>query len=141
VAMPKLLIFVACQKAILDTEGLVSLIQIIEGIEISVPKDLPPRTAVPARLETISVWNLEEGETGLYEQKIEAVEDGVVAMHTEPRTLESSPGRLGAKIISAITAVPVTEGRLEFRLSYRRIGDPQWTLVANYPVRMTVVRQ
>jgi hypothetical protein len=140
--MPKLLTFAACQKAILDTEGLVSLIQIIEGIEINVPKDLPPRTAVPARLETISVWSLEEGETGLYEQMIEAVlEDGVLAMHTEPRTLESSPGRFGAKIISVITAVPVTEGRLEFRLSYRRTGDPQWTLVAAYPVRMTVVRQ
>jgi hypothetical protein len=78
----------------------------------------------------------------LYEHIIEAVhEDRVLAMHTEPRTIESSPGRLGAKIISLITAVPVTEGRLEFRLSYRRMGEPRWILVTAYPVRMTVVRQ
>ena len=80
----------------------------------------------------------------MYEQMTKMVTaDGAVAMHTEPKILESNvPSvRTGVKIASALSAIPLTEGRLELRLSYRKIGDPEWTLAATYPVEVTLVRQ
>ena len=144
--MPRLLIFAACEKVIIDTEGLVSLIDVIEKVEAKIPREvqLPPGTQVPLRWETISVWSLDETEAGLYEQMTEMVTyDGAVPMHTEPKTLESHiPGsKTGVKIASTLSAIPITEGRLELRLSYRKIGDPEWTVAATYPVEVTLVRQ
>jgi hypothetical protein len=143
--MPKLLVFAPCEKAITDTVGLVSLISIVEKLDVNVPKEveLPPRVAVPLRWDVFSLWSLDRNEVGLFEQIIEMVaSDGRVAMHAEPKALESTiPGATGAKIVSTVTSIPVTEGRLELRLSYRKIGDPQWILAASYPVEVTLVRQ
>jgi hypothetical protein len=144
--MPRLLAFVACERVILDTEGLASLIRVIESVEVTVPKEveLPPGISAPKEWSTISIWSLDRSETGLYEQQTEMVTgDGIIAMHTEPRVLESTiPSvRTGAKIVSALYAIPIVEGRLELRLSYRKVGDPEWMPAATYPIEVTLVRQ
>jgi len=142
--MPKLILFAACEKVITDTEGLVSLITLIEKLEVSVPSsiELPPRTAVPMRWQTLSVWQIDQADMGQYEQTTDlVVQDGTIAMHTEPKRLESSlAGRTGVKITGTLTAVPITDGPLRLRLSYRKIGEQDWIEVAEYPVTVSLVR-
>jgi hypothetical protein len=141
--MPRLLIFAACEKVDLDAEDLASLSRIMERIEVPFPNEAPLPRSVPMKWETISVWIFDSGETGLYEQKEEMVTtDGTVFMRVDPRVLQSTKtGAPGVKIVSTMTAIPAINGRLELRLSYRKIGDPKWILAATYPVEVTLVRQ
>jgi hypothetical protein len=142
--MPEPILFAACEKVIVDTEGLVSLITLIERLEVAVPAgiQLPPNAAIPQRWQAIAIWRLDEGEIGQYEQMTDLVSsDGSVAMHTEPKALESTVReRTGARVISTLTMVPITDGPLRLRLSYRRIGEEQWIQVATYPVDVVLVR-
>jgi hypothetical protein len=146
--MPRLLLFAPCEKVLLDTDGLVSLITVIEKLEVTVPASfqIPAQTAIPQRWQSIAIWVMEPSEEGQYEQKdhlivIEGKEE-VIAAHTEPipmaRTL---PGSAGVKVISTLTTVPVLDGRIFLRLFYRRIGEQQWIQAAEYPVDVVIVRK
>ncbi|MBZ5625232.1 MAG: hypothetical protein LAQ69_42005 [Acidobacteriia bacterium] len=144
--MPEPILFAPCEKVILDTDGLVSLITVIERLEVTVPPgiQLPPNAAIPQRWQSLAIWRLEESEAGQYEQMTDLiVPDGSVAMHTEPMALKpTTPGRAtGAKIISTLTLVPLTDGPLRLRLFYRRIGEQEWTPAAAYPVDVVLIRK
>lgn len=143
--MPEPVLFAACASVVIDSEGLVSLNTLIERLEVTVPSgiQLPPNAAIAQSWQAIAIWRLEDAEIGQYEQMTDLVfPDGSVAMHTEPRTIESSiRERTGARIVSTLTMVPITEGSLRLRLSYRRIGEQPWTQVATYPVDVVLVRQ
>jgi hypothetical protein len=89
--MPTLLLFAPCEKVILDADGLVSLITIIEKLQVVIPTgiQLAHNTAIPMRWQLIAMWIVDNDEMGLYEQMADvAIEDGSIAMHTEPKTLE-----------------------------------------------------
>jgi hypothetical protein len=143
--MPRLLVFAACEKVILDSDGLVSLITIIERIEVSVPKEieLGDHVAFPMRWQCIAIWTVSEDEIGKYEQMTEVVaSDGIVSMHTEPATLVSTirGSKTGVKMVGTLTAVPITDGPLTLRLLWREIGGSGWTEAAAYPIDVVVVR-
>jgi len=142
--MPEAILFAACEKVIIDTDGLVSLITVIERLEVTVPLgiELPPNAAVPQRWQVVAIWSLEQSELGLYEQMTDMIfADGSSAMHTEPKTLQSAiPGRTGVKIVSTITVVPITDGILRLRLFLRPIGELHWKHVASFPLNVVVVR-
>ena len=145
--MPVLLIFTACEKVIIDRNELISLISIIEKLEVTLPAGLqiPPHSAFPMRWQSFSMWSMDRSEVGQYEQKTDVlvVESGDIAMHTEPIRLESTTAgpRPGAKIISALAAVPIVNGLLHLRLFYRRIGEEQWTHAATFPIEVVVTQQ
>jgi hypothetical protein len=146
--MPKLLIFAACEEVITDEVGIISLNRIIERVELKVPSELqlPPRAHM--RWEAVSMWSLDETEVGLYEQVMELLTaGGTVTNRSISTALELAPSAPGtsstiiSKGIYELPDIPITEGRLELRLSYRKIGDPKWIPAATYPVEVTVVRQ
>lgn len=145
--MLRLLLFAPCEKVILDSEGLASIISIIENLEVTVPKSvqLPSQAAVPMNWQTISIWQLDQSENGKYEQMSELIiEDGTVAAHTEPIVIRSQVQQTasspGAKIVSRNNKIPITDGPLTLKLLYRKIGDSSWQEAATYPISITVVR-
>jgi hypothetical protein len=141
--MPTLLLFAPCEKVILDADGLVSLITIIEKLQVVIPTgiQLAHNTAIPMRWQLIAMWIVDNDEMGLYEQMADvAIEDGSIAMHTEPKTLERTVGSTGVKIVSTLTAVPITNGPLQLRIFYRRIGEQSWIQASTYPVAVSLIR-
>ena len=143
--MPQPILFAACEKVILDIDGLVSLINIIERLEVSVPASvqLPSGpVGIPQRWQAISIWRLDESDGLEYEQMTDViVPDGSVVMHTEPEKLVANvPGRKGSKVISTLKVVPIAAGPLRLRLFYRPIGEAAWTQAATYPVDVDLVR-
>ena len=94
--------------------------------------------------QSLSIWRLEQSEEGQYEQKTDllVVNDGSIAAETEPKTIEKLAGiSSGVKIIATLNAVPITEGDLLLRLFCRKIGEPDWAKIAEYPVTMVLARQ
>ncbi|HJT89990.1 MAG TPA: hypothetical protein VJ732_19095 [Bryobacteraceae bacterium] len=143
--MPRLILFAACEKVILDAQGLASLITLIEKVHVGVPPgvDVSRPIAIPMHWSVITIWRVENDEASQYEQKVEIfTRSGDIAMHTEPqRLVPGAPSSTGVKIISSLTAVPISDGPLELRLSCRRIGDPAWQQEASYPIDVALVRQ
>jgi hypothetical protein len=93
------------------------------------------------RWQLIAMWIVDNDEMGLYEQMADvAIEDGSIAMHTEPKTLERTVGSTGVKIVSTLTAVPITNGPLQLRIFYRRIGEQSWIQASTYPVAVSLIR-
>lgn len=144
--MPQLILFAACEKVIIDADGLASLITLIEKVQVAVPAgvDLSKPIAVPMRWAVLAVWQLAEQEWRQFEQKIELVsaDKNLVAMHTEPQILEpTSRSATGCKMISHLTAIPLNQGPLELRLYLHRVNDPKWEESATYPVEVILQRQ
>jgi hypothetical protein len=146
--MPRLVLFAACERVLLDPDGLVSLITIIEKIEVKVPVTLqiPPRSSISQRWQSIAMWMMEPSEEGQYEQREDLVimegQNEVIAAHTEPMPMvKTSPESDGVKVISTQTTVPVIHGLIFLRLFYRRIGEQQWIGAAEYPVNVVIVRK
>lgn len=143
--MPKLLLFAPCEKVIIDRDGLVSLITIVERLEVALPADLQlqPRTVVPTRWQTLAIWQFNPPENAQYEQMIQLVtEDGTIAGQGRPEIMESLiPGKTGTKIVSLIEQIPITEGAVTFKLLYRKINEQYWTQAATWEVTLVIVRK
>lgn len=146
--MPRLLLFAACESVQIDPDGLVSLITIIEKLEVTVPAafQIPPRTSIPQRWQSIAIWMMEPSEEGQYEQREDLVimegQNEFVAAHTEPTPMvKTRPESTGVKVISTQTTVPVIHGLISLRLFYRRIGEQQWIQAAEYPIDVIIVRK
>jgi hypothetical protein len=75
--VPKLLIFAPCEKVIIDQDKNVSLIAVLQSIQIQLlplPPDeqIPEGVAAPLRWSAIAVWLRELGDDGKrYEQSVE----------------------------------------------------------------------
>jgi hypothetical protein len=137
--MPKLLLFAPCEKVLQDATGPVSLISVVEKIEARVPAGVDLPRALPFRMQTVAIWNLEQSEVGQYETMTELAAAGAKpSLQTEATIL--GRGGAGAKIFVPLDLIPAIEGRLEFRVSYRKIGDPEWILATTYPIELSLVR-
>src|SRR5437016_6530971 len=128
--LPRLVLLAACEKVITDTSGLISLITLLEKLEVTVPPgaDLPPKSMVPVRWETFSWWHFDNPEECKnYEYRLEVrVADGSLAMHNEGKFKGIETGKTGFKLTAGMQAVPISGGALELRAFCRKIGDPDW---------------
>src|SRR3974390_1458823 len=104
--MPKVLLFVPCEKVMRDVAGLISLINIVEKIEVKVPRGVPLPPAVPIRMETFSIWSMDQSEAGQYEEITELAVEGGPSIQTEPAILRST------KVEAPLDLIPAVNGRL-----------------------------
>lgn len=138
--MPRLVIFAACEKVIIDERSnALSLISLLEGIEVDVTGEMPIDARIPFRFEVVSEWAREAGETSKQlEQKIEIVRaDKTVSMSmTLPVTFNE--GTLRFRSVTSIDGVPVgVPGELSVTLSSREAGKSIWAKVGRYPILVT----
>jgi hypothetical protein len=73
--MPKLILFVACEKVIIDHQQLPSLINIFQRMQIKLPDaPLPEKALSPVRWDAFALWQHTEEEVGRkFTQRIEAL--------------------------------------------------------------------
>ena len=141
--MPKLLIFAACEKAIISqgdsTPSLIAMFQQINIPMKGMPEPLPEKPIVPFRWAVFAEWLFEEKEIGKhFEYRLEfksEQEDGdaffanASELHADKRIMRA---------IGSLEGFPlVPPGEYRLLASIRQKGEDQWDTQGNYPVTVT----
>lgn len=136
--MPNLLLFAACQKAIIaEQDQSLSVIALLSDIQIATPEgsQIPIDLRAPDKWDIVVVWaRKDEDLNGKYEQLIEFVmPNGEKPITSEVEFDMSVP--LARNILNVI-GIPVGQpGRCVLRLSIRPArSDEEWEQVAEYPI-------
>lgn len=137
--MPKLLVFVPCDKVLVSKlDNTTSIISIIEGFDFQVPDGvvLPEGSSVPMNWQVLAFWEKIGDEADKkFEQLIEIVPPG--GKHNmniiSPIDFEPEPKRF--RLVSMVQGFPLThEGTCVLKLSLREVGTEAWRQVADYSI-------
>ena len=138
--MPKILIFVPCDKVIVsEQDNTTSIVSIIEAFNIAIPEgiDLPEVASIPLTWHVLSFWERLAGEENRhFEQLVElSLPDGKVAFGGS-MTLDFKPESKRFRAVSSIIGFPVSSaGVYLLKLSVREIGqDNAWQPIADYNI-------
>jgi len=139
--MPKLLIFAACEKAIVDEQSkVVSLLSLIENINVQFKPGAPPppsNAAIPMPWAVVSIFKATPGDVGkTFEQRM-IMEDGSATVLLQSPVAEFSLKQEGAthRIINQLNGMHIgTAGSRLLKCYLREKGAPDWREVASYPI-------
>lgn len=142
--MPKLLFFLACERVIVSREGPLSLITVLEGLNLNFPAEeyanLPDDAVAPTTWFVVAKWAQGDNEEShLWEQRIQVVTpNGRISTDaTMSFDLATDPG--GMRNIIQVNGFPVKPlGAVSIVLSLREAGrdDTAWQEVARYPINV-----
>lgn len=143
--MPKILLFAACEKIIIDGKSSTpSLISIFENLEIGLAGDMeiPADTTIPTQWDVLSMWlRTPDDMEQQFEQRIHLVlPDGKEAAEAiMPFAMLNSR----QNNVANVTGFPVGQkGICSLVLSFRKAGtDDSWEKVAEYPINVVHLRQ
>jgi hypothetical protein len=138
--MPKLLYFLPCDRVILSQDLTVSLITLIENVNISIPVGeavgLPDEAGVPKEWNVISSFEWEDLDAGkTYEQRVYLVlSNGRVAVDIVA-SISSEPGKKRSRNIVKLLGFPVAPmGDAALRLAIREVGQEGWQEISEYTI-------
>ena len=143
--MLELLIFAPCERAILGDDDLVSMVVILEAINLETSIDFPANAVFPMTWAVVSMWSrTEEVQDSLtYEQRVDVIRpDGVLAGSTSTEfTVTNSYHNY--RNISKFTNFPVgVTGDSIIKLFLREAGENnEWREMAKYPVKINHIRK
>jgi hypothetical protein len=138
--MPKVLLFVPCEKVIVDRDNTLSLISVLETITINIPRseqaNLPKGAAVPLRWYALSLWRREpEDEGRRYEQRTRFVRDGDDLLPVNVQPIPFLVAYKTFRNVVTLNGFPIVpEGECLIRLAIREAGQGIWREVAEYPI-------
>lgn len=139
--MPRLLIFLPCEKVIVSKEGPISLITVFEAYNVALPEEeytkQPDDAVLPSPWHVFTKWIRDDNEElQLWEQRIQvSAPDGRISTDTTmPFDLVANPGISNIVRIDGLAIKPL--GRFEITLSLRKGGenDAAWQKIASYPL-------
>jgi hypothetical protein len=145
--MPKLLLFVPCERVIVSVEGPISLITVLEKINVNIPEDeeanLPSDAVVPISWHVVTKWQREDNEVAeRYEQRITlTLANGRIP--TDSIAAFELTEKPGARNILAVNGFPFSPaGQCTLTVSLRIAGedDAAWREIATYPIEVVRVR-
>jgi len=142
--MPRLLLFIPSEKAIINQQGgNLSLVEILDTVNVTVPSnfDVPPDAFAPLQWAITTVWlNLPEDLEKQYEQRTCVIHPDGQETSEVIMAIPDAPGKQRA--IIALLNYPVgQEGEHAISLSLREIGHDDWREVAKYPVTVIYQKQ
>jgi hypothetical protein len=144
--MPKLLIFAACEKAIIDQQTkVVSLLSLLENVNVQFKPGAPPppsNAAIPMMWAVVSIFKALPGDVGKTFEQRTTMEDGSATVLFQGPVAEFRLNQEGAshRIISQVNGMHIgTAGARLLKCYLREKGAADWCEVANYP--MSVVWQ
>ena len=138
--MPKILLFVACEKMIVDAQSnSTSLIGLLDSISIPTPegKPVPQDANSPMRWDILAIWLRQPGDEGqVYEQRTYLVQPNGQPKIDGTTTFEMLDHR--QDVVANITGLPIgVVGESVVVLSYRKADtDDSWQEVARYPIQI-----
>ena len=138
--MPKLLIFAACEKVILDQKNVISLMSLLQEVTAELPAgvSIVPQTAsAPWQWTIVSIWEKFRSDQGkTFEQRSAFVTNtGVKLLETPTATFEFKGDY--HRIISQIAVMPIgISGKHLIKAFLRENGSTQWEEVGVYPLEI-----
>ena len=139
--MPRLLLFVACEKVIVDQRtNMISLMSLLQDVNVQIPPGtpFPPSNAIiPMQWTIVSIFLAEPGDSGKqFEQRSALVNsNNVTLVHTPvaPFALTEQ-----YRVTSQINGMPVgNAGRLNVKCYLREKGTNAWQEIGEgYPINI-----
>ncbi len=138
--MPKLVLFAACEKAVVDQQmNAVSLISLFQDVSVQVmPGPTPPSNAIiPMAWAVVSIFQREVSDAG------KSFEQQTVVANSAGATLLQTPISLFElraefyRIITQINGMPIGfAGPLAVKCCLREKGTSDWHETAVYPINI-----
>ena len=136
--MPKLLIFAPCEKVIVAQDNTVSMVTILEGLTVQVPKDkpAPPDASFPMKWAILTVWQRQEGDEGKeFEEKCDLLSEQGRSLITASVKFRLS--KRFNRVVMQIVGFPLQPGQCEIKMYIREAdATSEWKEVAEYPLRL-----
>lgn len=135
--MPKLLLFAACEKAMVDQGNVASLMSLLEEINVQVPPGVvPPTNAMAPMTWTIfSLWEqIPEDQGKKFEQRSALMTPaGATLLETPIAVIELKTPR--HRVTSSIMGMPIAHvGGLLVKAFVREKGATNWMEAGSYPI-------
>jgi hypothetical protein len=136
--MLKLVYFLPCEKLIISEDGLVTIVNILDGLNVEEDEKLVESAAIPFQWEVITLWfkENEEDSEKPFEQKLELFYPNRKTAFTSIVPFATTSKESSFRLINKVGAFPVgITGTLWLKLSIRYAGEQnQWNEVAQYPL-------
>jgi|SRR5208282_526148 len=142
--MPNLLLFVACEKIIVANDNVISLIALLQEINVQLPSDVDGKLA-PMNWTILSIWERTTSDLGKsYEQKIAMhSSSNEVVFETPLLPFEFqviSPAMHLAtqhRTIGSTNLIPITPDEYSLKTWLREKGATDWgSELAHYPLKV-----
>jgi hypothetical protein len=137
--MPKLVLFAACEKAIVDQQtNVFSLLSLLENVNVQLIPGavLPPNAIVPMSWAAVSIFERTPNDDGKTFEQRTAVFDsaGALVIQTPISPFEFKRDSDFHRIINNINGMPVgNAGRVSVKC-YLRAKGGEWEEIATYPI-------
>jgi hypothetical protein len=139
--MPRLLLFAACEKVIIDQQtNVLSLMSLLQDINVQIPPGapLPPSNAIiPMQWTTVSIFLPESEDSGKqFEQRVTLVSSSNVQLLQSPAAPFALTGP--HRIISQVNGMPIgNAGLLTLKCHLREQGANVWQEIGDgYPINV-----
>jgi len=133
-----------CEKIILSTDGLATLANVLDRVNIDVERlgeaALSQTAAVPMVWEIFTLWrNVDGADDGkTYEQLIELLRPDRTSAFSISITINVEPGHINIRSTGKVGAFPVgVAGTAWLRLFLKDAGENENALMAEYPILVT----
>src|SRR5437016_2482189 len=127
--MPKLLLFVPCEKVIIANDNSVSLITLFEQLQINLPVSakVEAGAGMPLLWSVFTFWHSEPSDEGKkFEQRVEVSLPGNVVIKTNPSQLEFVNTNRH-RVIDRIVGLPIVPAGMAYiTLFLREVTEPIW---------------
>ncbi len=138
--MPRLVLFAACEKALIDQQtNVISLMSLLQVINVQIPPGtvVPSNAAIPMQWATVSIFQpTPDDKDKTYEHRTTLVNNTGVTQLESP----ISPFELKSefhRVIGQINGMPIgSAGPHQLKCLIREKGAADWTEVGNYPIAM-----
>jgi hypothetical protein len=143
--MLELRIFAPCERAIIGDDQLVSMIAILEAVNLETNIDFPANAVFPMTWSVVSLWSRTEEVQSevVYEQRVDVIRpDGETAGGSSTEFTVSNAYH-NYRNISKFTNFPIgVTGDAAIKLFLREAGENnEWREIAKYPIRINHIRK
>ncbi|MDP9317091.1 MAG: hypothetical protein M3R24_40600 [Chloroflexota bacterium] len=137
--MPRLILFVPCDKVLIDQDGRTSLIALWDTVTLGVASnmDVPRELVIPVRWSIVSLWERtpEDGDTTYEQRTYLRLPDGEIQGETT-HTFTMTQRR--HQTVANASNFPVGQGGdLQIVLEIREVGQDEWRPVSEYTITVT----
>lgn len=142
--MPSLLFVAPCDRVILDANGIVSLISILDEIKFQIVGDtvVPTDTTVPMSWNVVTLWEQSspyDNGRNFEQRTVLSSESNEIVIEARATWTFDKPKQ---RVINLILGMPIKNpGKHRIRISIREQTDPpkEWKEVATYPLLIELV--
>ena len=146
--MPKLLLFAACEKVIVnETDNTTSLISLLEAINIAVVEGeeskIPSDASIPLSWHVLSLWQSEPADEGkrLEQRFYIELPDGEAVNISGTMPIGFEPNKPNFRGVIGIMGFPLAPllktKRVVLKLDFREVGTNPWKSASEYSIHIT----